>query len=67
MRLGIAQHMVIFEAIEKGDPVRAEGMMREHSHTMVEYIQMFERRGGELTVADLIAFSAAEPSAVAAQ
>ncbi len=66
MRLGIAQHMVIFEAIEKGDPVRAEGMMREHSHTMIEYIQMFERQGGDLTVADLIAFSAAEPSAVAA-
>ena len=67
MRLGIAQHVVIFEAIEKGDPVRAEGMMREHSHTMVEYIQIFEKQGGDLTVADLIAFSAAEPSAVAAQ
>ena len=47
MRLGIAQHMVIFEAIERGDPVRAEGMMREHSHTMVEYIQIFERQGDE--------------------
>ena len=67
MRLGIAQHVVIHEAIEKGDPVRAEGMMREHSHTMVEYIQIFERQGGDLTVADLIAFSATEPSAVVAQ
>ncbi len=59
MHLGIAQHRVIYESIERGDPVRAEGMMREHSHTMVEYIQTFEKRDGELTVADLIAYSAA--------
>ena len=57
MRLGIAQHIVIYEAIEKGDAVRAEGMMREHSHTMIEYIQTFEKKGADLTVADLIAFS----------
>ena len=42
LRLGSAQNLVIFEAIEKGDPVRAEGMMREHSHTMIEYIKTFE-------------------------
>jgi GntR family transcriptional regulator of vanillate catabolism len=61
LRLGNAQHRVIVDAIEKGDPVRAEGMMREHSHTMVEYIQKFEKQGESLTVADLIAYSATEP------
>ena len=60
LRLGNAQHRVIYEAIDKGDPVRAEGMMREHSHTMIEYIQTFERRDKCLTVADLVAYSAAE-------
>ena len=60
LRLGNAQHQVIFEAIEKGDAVRAEGMMREHSHTMVEYIQTFEKRGESLTVADLVAYYSAE-------
>ncbi|MCY3879842.1 MAG: GntR family transcriptional regulator [Rhodobacteraceae bacterium] len=59
LRLGNAQHKVIYEAIEKGDPVRAEGMMREHSHTMIEYIQTFEKRDGNLTVADLVAYTAA--------
>ena len=58
LRLGNAQHHVIYEAIKKGDPVRAEGMMREHSHTMIEYIQTFERRDESLTVADLVAYSA---------
>ena len=58
LRFGNAQHQVIFDAIEKGDPVRAEGMMREHSHTMIEYIQTFEKRNASLTVADLIAYSA---------
>ena len=57
LRMGNAQHRVIYEAIDKGDPVRAEGMMREHSHTMVEYIQTFEKQGDDLTVADLIAFT----------
>ncbi len=61
LRLGNAQHQVILEAIEKGDPVRAEGMMREHSNTMIEYIQTFEKRDGSLTVADLIAYSTADP------
>ena len=62
LRLGNAQHQVIYEAIEKGDPVRAEGVMREHSHTMVEYIQTFEKRDKSLTVADLIAFSGTRPT-----
>jgi len=57
IRLGHAQHQVIYEAIEKGDQVRAESMMREHSHTMIEYIQMFEKRDANLTVADLVAYS----------
>lgn len=60
LRLGNAQHQVIYEAIEQGDAVRAEGMMREHSHTMVAYIEMFEKRDQKLTVADLVAYSAAE-------
>jgi len=60
LRLGNAQHQVIYEAIEQGDPVRAEGMMREHSHTMIKYIETFEKRNSQLTVADLVAYSAAE-------
>jgi GntR family transcriptional regulator, vanillate catabolism transcriptional regulator len=60
LRLGNAQHQVIYEAIEKGDAVRAEGMMREHSHTMIEYIQVFEKRDANLTVADLVAYSSVE-------
>ena len=35
-------------------------MMREHSHTMVEYISTFEKRDANLTVADLIAYSGAD-------
>jgi len=61
LHLGNAQHQVIYEAIEKGDAVRAEGMMREHSHTMVDYIRTFERKDDSLTVADLIAYSGADP------
>ncbi|WP_424988780.1 GntR family transcriptional regulator [Microbulbifer sp. S227A] len=63
LRLGNAQHRVIYEAIEKGDPVRAEGMMREHSHTMVEYIQTFEKRDGRLSVSDLVAYSGIDTTA----
>lgn len=57
LKLGNSQHKVIFEAIQKGDGVRAEGMMREHSNTMVEYIEVFERRSDDLTVTDLISYS----------
>ncbi len=60
LRIGHAQHQVIYEAIESGDPVRAEGMMREHSHTMIEYIQTFEKRDSNLTVSDLVSYSAAD-------
>ena len=57
LQLGNSQHKVIFEAIQRGDAVRAEGMMREHSNTMVEYIEMFEKRSEELTLTDLISYS----------
>lgn len=57
LRIGNAQHQVIYDTIESGDPVRAEGMMSEHSHTMIEYIQTFERRDSSLSVADLVAYS----------
>lgn len=57
LQLGNAQHKVIFEAIQSGDAVRAEGVMREHSNTMVEYIKVFEKRSEELTIKDLIGYS----------
>lgn len=60
LRLGNAQHQVIYDAIKSSDPVRAERMMSEHSHTMVEYIETFEKRDSQLTVSDLIAYSAAD-------
>jgi len=60
LQLGNAQHQVIYEAIEKGDAVRAEGMMREHSHTMVDYIRTFERKDNSLALSDLIAYSGGE-------
>lgn len=65
LRIANAQHRVIYDAIENGDPVRAEGMMREHSHTMVEYIQKLKKRGGKLTVADLVAYSATDAAMLA--
>ncbi|MDC1282186.1 GntR family transcriptional regulator [Planktomarina temperata] len=57
LKLGNSQHKVIFEAIQKGDAVRAEGVMREHSNTMIEYIQVFEKRKEKLTIKDLIDYS----------
>lgn len=57
LKLGNSQHKVIYEAIQSGDAVRAEGVMREHSNTMVEYIKVFEKRDGELTIKDLIGYS----------
>ena len=57
LKLGNSQHKVIVEAIQNGDAVRAEGVMREHSNTMVEYIQVFEKRNEELTIKDLIGYS----------
>jgi GntR family transcriptional regulator of vanillate catabolism len=57
LKLGNSQHKVIFEAVQNGDAVRAEGVMREHSNTLVEYIQVFEKRNEELTIKDLIGYS----------
>jgi len=57
LKLGNSQHKVIYAAIQKGDAVRAEGMMREHSNTMVEYIEVFEKRTEKLTITDLISYS----------
>ncbi|MEM6312125.1 MAG: GntR family transcriptional regulator, partial [Pseudomonadota bacterium] len=54
LRLGNAQHQVIYDAIESGDAVRAAGVMSEHSHTMLEYIRTFEKRDSNLTVSDLV-------------
>lgn len=56
--LGNAQHKVIYKAIKDGDPVRAESIMSEHSYAILEYIQTFVRGGDNLTVADLIAYTA---------
>ena len=60
LRIGNSQHKVIHEAISRGDPVRAEGMMREHANTMIEYIEMFENRDEQLTVSDLVSYSVSE-------
>ena len=65
-RQGNAQHRGICETIESSDPVRAEGMMRKLSHAMIECIRTFVERGKSLTVADLIALSAADPPPPAA-
>lgn len=65
LQLGNAQHKVMLEAVEKGDAVRAEGVMQEHSHTMIEYIQMFEKRENGLTVSDLISYSSLTHDATA--
>jgi len=57
LRIGNSQHQVIYNAIESGDAVRAEAMMREHSNIMIEYIQTVERRNTTLTLNDLVAYS----------
>jgi GntR family transcriptional regulator, vanillate catabolism transcriptional regulator len=57
LKIGNSQHRIIYKAIEQGDSVRAEGMMREHSNTMIEYIEMFEQRKSKLTVRDLVSYS----------
>jgi len=62
LKIGNSQHRIIYEAIESGDSVRAEGMMREHSNTMIEYIETFERLNTKLTVSDLVSYSVQEAS-----
>lgn len=60
LRIGNAQHQVIYDTIKSGDSVRAEAMMREHSNIMIEYIETFEKRDAKLTVHDLVAYSATD-------
>jgi len=60
LRIGNSQHQVIYDAIESGDAVRAESMMREHANIMIEYIHTVEKRNATLTVNDLVAFSVAD-------
>lgn len=60
LKIGNSQHRIIYEAIERRDPVRAEGMMREHANTMIEYIGTFERRNAKLTVSDLVSYSVSD-------
>ena len=57
LKLGNSQHKVIYEAIRTGDSVRAESVMREHSNTMLEYIELFEKRHEDLSLTDLISYS----------
>ncbi len=57
LRIGNVQHQVIYDAIESGDAVRAEAMMREHANIMIEYIQTVEKRDATLSVNDLVAYS----------
>ena len=63
LKLGNSQHKVICEAIEKGDSVRSEGMMREHLNILVEYIELFEKSDEKLTLSNLITYSGIELSA----
>ena len=63
LRIGYAQHRVTFEAIKKGTAIRAEGMMREHSPTMIQYIETLEKLDKSLKVNGLAAYSAAESDA----
>lgn len=41
LRLGNMQHMLILDAIEKGDAQRAESMMREHANQTLVYTDIF--------------------------
>lgn len=65
VRIAISQHRVIYDAIEKGDAVRAEGMMREHALTTVDYIQKLKKRNAKMRISDLIAYAATEPALLA--
>lgn len=41
MSIGHAQHVIIYEAISSGDAMRAEMVMREHSHATLDYARLF--------------------------
>jgi GntR family transcriptional regulator of vanillate catabolism len=41
MSIGHAQHTIIYEAISRGDAMRAEMVMREHAHATLDYARLF--------------------------
>ncbi|WP_282027025.1 GntR family transcriptional regulator [Limimaricola cinnabarinus] len=41
MTVGHTQHVIIWDAIRAGDPIRAENMMREHAGAPVRYARLF--------------------------
>lgn len=41
LTIGHGQHLIIFDAIDRRDPARAEAMMREHSHATISYSLLF--------------------------
>jgi GntR family transcriptional regulator of vanillate catabolism len=59
MSIGHAQHTIIYEAISGGDSMRAEMVMREHSHATLDYARLFV---GEDAVDQSIKTVTAKPS-----
>ncbi|MEJ8473265.1 GntR family transcriptional regulator [Roseibium algae] len=43
LTIGHGQHLIVYDAIRKGDTARAEAMMREHSQATVTYSMLFSR------------------------
>lgn len=43
LTIGYGQHLIVYDAIKKGDAARAEAMMREHSHATITYSMLFSR------------------------
>lgn len=41
LTVGHAQHMIVFDAIKRGDGQRAEAMMREHANATIVYPEIF--------------------------
>ena len=41
MSIGHAQHTIIYEAISRGDAMRAEMVMREHANATLDYDRLF--------------------------
>lgn len=39
--VGHSQHVIVLDAIEAGEPLRAEMMMREHAHATFRYAKLF--------------------------
>ena len=46
LTVGHSQHVIIFDALQKGDAARAEFMMREHSHATLNYSELFVLKSG---------------------